>query len=330
MEYFLPDIPQRIAILFSATLLDLLAGDPERPWHPVRLIGMAISRMERFLYTGEASAAVVRNRGLILVTVIVTGVMAGTWALIALCRLIHPVISYTTQTILCYFVLSTRSLGDYSGGVVTALRENGLTEARHRLSMLVSRDTSQMDRTAIIRTSIETVSENITDAIIAPLLYITIGGAVCAMGYKAISTLDSMVGYRNDRYRYFGRVAARADDVAAFIPARIAGFFIVPLAALFTGKNAADALRTVIRERFHHESPNSAHGEAAVAGALGISFGGSAMYFGVRHEKPVIGTAFSENEIQEDHFSQARLLMYVSMVCMVVCCSAVLLLYGVL
>lgn len=257
--------------------LDLLLGDP--PWftHPVRLIGGWIGVLERALSRVPASFVA----GIALVLLVVPPAYLVTWYLAS----VSPVI----EVILIYTVFATSSLGSEALAVHALLERGDLAGARARVGMLVSRDTAAMDEAAVTRAVVETVAENLVDGVIAPLFYLLFGGVGLAMAYKAASTLDSMVGYKNEKYLLFGRASARLDDVLNFIPARLAGFLFVPVAALCRGLDARGALRIVARDRHNHASPNSAHGEAAFAGALGVRLGGPTSYFGVMSEKPYIG-----------------------------------------
>jgi adenosylcobinamide-phosphate synthase len=196
---------------------------------------------------------------------------------------------FLVQAIIAFYCLSARSLIDAAISVRKHLDTNDLPGAREALSMIVGRDTANLDESGIVCATVETVAENITDGIISPLFYLVIGGPVAAIAFKAVSTMDSMIGYKNERYQRFGTCAARMDDILNFIPARITAFLLIPLAAFITGKNWKNAFQTAKRDRLKHESPNSAHGEAAMAGALGIRLGGGAFYGGVFSSRPYLG-----------------------------------------
>ncbi len=275
---------QKIAIGFA---LDLLLGDPHWFYHPIRLVGKLISGLEKFLYK-------LTNKilGGMILLVLVTGIVYSSGYF--LCRYV-PLM----EIILIYFVLATRSLGSEAFKIYRALNKNDLKAARQQISLLVSRDTGKMSKEDIARAAIETAAENIVDAIIAPLFYLFIGGAPLALAYKAVNTLDSMVGYKNKRYQKFGWASARLDDLLNFIPARITGFVLIPLAMFLYRKKFLNTLRIVWRDRLKHPSPNSAHSEAAVAGGLGIRLGGPAVYFGKRKKRLFIGDESRKIEIAD-------------------------------
>ncbi len=261
----------------AGLVLDFIAGDPHGYPHPVRAIGMLISALERVLMKMRHK----KIAGIILVIIVIAAAYTAA----------SVISSFSTalEILLIYMICAARSLGDETKKVHSLLAAGNVEEARVRIGYLVSRDTAVLDERSITRAAVETVAENMVDAVISPLFYLFIGGAPLAMAYKAASTLDSMVGYRNKKYIDFGWAGARLDDLLNFIPARITGFILVPLAALVCGKSARGALRTVIRDRFNHSSPNAGHGEAAVAGALGCQLGGANSYFGEIVEKPTIG-----------------------------------------
>jgi adenosylcobinamide-phosphate synthase len=210
---------------------------------------------------------------------------------------------------LAYTTLATRSLHKESSLVAKALQDNNIDLARERLSYIVSRQTSQLDETAILRATVETVSENISDAIVAPLFYLALFGPVGALIYKAINTMDSMLGYKNDRYRYFGSFAARADDVANWVPARISGWLLVGASAC-AGADWRVAARVMMRDAPKMKSPNAGYPEAAAAGALGVRLGGTNFYFGQPVEKPGLGDPL--NPITLETYSRMVRLMYLS------------------
>ena len=196
----------------------------------------------------------------------------------------------------CYQILATKSLKVESDRVYVALKDNGLEAGRKAVSMIVGRDTQNLTEEGVTKAAVETVAENTSDGVIAPLLYMLIGGAVLGFTYKAINTMDSMVGYKNDRYQWFGTAAAKLDDVVNFIPARVSAVLMIAAAYLngMDGKNAARIFR---RDRFNHKSPNSAQTEAVMAGALDVQLAGDAWYFGKLHKKPTIGDPIREMEL---------------------------------
>ena len=202
------------------------------------------------------------------------------------------------SVLFCYFFYAVKDLKTESMRVYDALKGGSLKEARTAVSMIVGRDTQRLSEAGVVRAAVETVAENTSDGIIAPLFYAVIGGPVLAWVYKAVNTMDSMVGYKNDRYRYFGTAAARLDDVLNYIPARISAWLMI-LGAKLCGMDAAGARRIYRRDRYKHSSPNSAHTEAVMAGALGIQLAGDAWYFGKLHKKDFLGDKCREVEIED-------------------------------
>ena len=223
-----------------------------------------------------------------------------TWGLLIRLYGLHPAAGIAAESILCCYALAARSLRDSAMEVYEALTavDGSLSKARRAVSMIVGRDTEKLDREGVIRAAVETVAENTADGVIAPLFYLALGGAVGGMAYKAINTMDSMLGYKNERYQYFGTAAARLDDVAGFIPARLSGLLLVAAAGL-TGMDAAGAWRIFCRDRYAHKSPNSAQSESAVAGALGVQLAGDAVYGGLLVHKPTIGDPCREIEAED-------------------------------
>ena len=269
--------------------LDLLLGDPHWAPHPVRLIGWLIAALEKALrriFPDTKNGLL--TAGVFLV-ILVLGLSAGcTVLLLWLCTLVSPWLAFAVEVILSYQLLASLALRDESMKVCRCLVAGDLHGGRHAVSMIVGRDTDRLDETGVAKAAVETVAENASDGVIAPLIFLAIGGAPLGMLYKAANTMDSMVGYKNDRYLYFGRCAARLDDVLNFIPARLAGALMC-LAAPFAGLDEKDAWRIFLRDRKNHKSPNSAHTEAAAAGALHVQLAGSNYYFGKLVEKPTIG-----------------------------------------
>lgn len=196
----------------------------------------------------------------------------------------------------CYQIFATKSLKVESDRVYIALKDKGLEAGRKAVSMIVGRDTQNLTEEGVTKAAVETVAENTSDGVIAPLFYMLIGGAVLGFTYKAINTMDSMVGYKNDKYQWFGTAAAKLDDVVNFIPARVSAVLMI-LAAYLTGMDGKNAARIFRRDRFNHKSPNSAQTEAVMAGALDVQLAGDAWYFGKLHKKPTIGDPVREMEL---------------------------------
>ncbi|MFA5516678.1 MAG: adenosylcobinamide-phosphate synthase CbiB [Desulfuromonadales bacterium] len=272
-------------LVAAALALDLLLGDPRLLPHPVIWIGRLVNRLE-LLLTELTDRRRLAGIFLTVFTVGITGLSA--WGVLALAGRFHPLFEIAIALWLAFTTIALRGLHRESRRVIRRLEEGDLEEARHSLSLIVSRQTAQMDEPAILRACVETVAENTSDAVIAPLFYLFIGGPVAALMYKAASTLDSMVGYQSETYREFGWASARLDDLLNLVPARLTALLMLPAAALL-GLNSWNALRIVWRDARKHKSPNAGYPEAAAAGALGVRLGGAATYFGERVEKPTLG-----------------------------------------
>ena len=275
--------------LLSAGLLDLLLGDPHRLPHPVRWIGRLINGLEKVLYPENRSDRSEFCAGCIVCMLVVFLCGGSVYLVFLSLQKWSPIAGLIGETIIGCYCISARSLVQEADKVRRFLAVQDLSSARKALSMIVGRDTENLDEDGIVRATVETVAENIVDGIVSPVFYLALGGPVAAMAFKAVSTMDSMIGYRNERYRRFGTCAARLDDALNFVPARVAAFLLIPCAAFILRYDWKKSIRIVRRDRLKHESPNSAHGEAAVAGALGLRLGGEAFYRGIRSEKPYLG-----------------------------------------
>lgn len=280
--------------ILAALALDLLLGDPQWLPHPVRGIGWFTARFEKI------SRALLPARAAGIATVLLTIMATGlaTWALPAGANAFHPALGTAVSILLLYTSFAVRDLIRHGQQVFQALAANNLPLARQRVAWLVSRDTAHLDAQGISRATVESLAENLVDGITAPLLFAFLGGPVGVLCYKAASTMDSMFGYKNEQYREFGWAAARLDDLLNFLPARLTGA-LIPLAALLTGLDWRSSWRIFRRDRLNHASPNSGHSEAAVAGALGVQFGGASVYFGIPTMKPTIGEAHRAIEPQD-------------------------------
>ena len=289
-------------------LLDLLVGDPHWLYRPIRLVGHLISGLEALLRRmfpktekGELAAGV-------CLLVLTAGITAGaSWGLLFLAGLWKLYARFALETMMCCHLLATKSLNDETMKVYTALNAGDVEGARRAVSMVVGRDTAALDDIGITKAAVETVAENTSDGVTAPLLFLAIGGATLGFFYKAVNTMDSMVGYKNERYLYFGRAAAKFDDVLNYIPARLSAVLMVCAGGLL-GMDAKNAWRIYVRDRYQHSSPNSAHTEAAAAGALHIQLAGNAYYFGKLYEKPTLGDA--DRPVEYEDIRRANRLLY--------------------
>ena len=301
----------------AGCILDLLFGDPAGRFHPVCFIGKLISALDKILYRASDTDRRKQSKGacltvsVTLITVLVTAGVLGL-ALAADSALggkaAGGLLYLITASLLCDSTLAVRDLRKESMQVASALRK-GLPEARKALSCIVGRDTENLDEDAVIRAAVETVAENTTDGVAAPLFFLFLGGPAAAMAYKAVNTMDSMIGYKNERYLHFGRAAARLDDVLNFIPARIAALLWI-MAAGLCREDRKGAWRIWRRDRYKHESPNSAQTESACAGSLQVALAGDASYFGKLKRKPVIGDPV--REITPDDIRRANRMMTVT------------------
>lgn len=272
-------------VIPSAYLLDLVLGDPRWLPHPVRWMGRYIAAFEGVVRPYLYTPFLERFGGFLLLLTLT--LMAFSIPLIFIRALPSGPISLTITILLAYTTIAVRSLHREAMGVVEALRSSE-SKARERLSMIVGRDTASLDRDGILRATIETVAENTSDGIVAPLFYLLLGGVPLAMVYKAVNTLDSMVGYRDDRYRHFGWAPARADDLLNYIPARITASLML-LSSLLLGLDWRNGLRVLRRDGRNHPSPNAGLPEAVAAGVLRVRLGGGAYYRGIYHRRPSIG-----------------------------------------
>jgi adenosylcobinamide-phosphate synthase len=302
---------EEAAIVLAAILLDLWLGDPGALPHPVTGIGWIISNLERLLRPLPCPE---KLSGALLLLLTVGSVYLGSLALLAGAYQINRYLGAALATYLAWTCLAARSLHLQSRHVATALGQGDLVTARKRLSFIVGRDTDKLDEQQIWRATVETVAENSSDGVIAPLFYLLIGGPPLAMAYKAVNTLDSMVGYRNDRYIHFGWASARCDDLVNLVPARLTGVLMV-LVAPFAGLSARGAWRVMRRDGRNHSSPNSGFPEAAAAGALQVQLGGSNSYGGRIVVKPAIGDP--DHPLSADSYQGVVRLMYGSLLLMV-------------
>ena len=328
-----------IAIVLSAFVIDLAVGDPRSLPHPVVGMGRVIAKLERPLRQaaaspllrrlarplahppgGSAEDRALKLAGIAYPLLLVGGSFLGGWVLLFLLGLLHPWLAYGAAAWLISTTIAARGLGDAGMDIYRLLKENKLPEARHALSMIVGRDTDRLGESEITRGAVETVAENIVDAIISPLFYAFIGGAPLALAYRAANTLDSMVGYKNEKYRNLGWASARFDDLANWIPARLSALAIAAAAALLKLR-AGRVLGTVRRFARLHPSPNSGFPESAVAGALGIRLGGLNHYKGVPSDRARMGEPLEP--LKAEHIRLAVRILYVSSILFVAAAAGV-------
>ena len=297
------------AALLAGYAADLIFGDPRWLYHPVRLIGNLIALLEKLIRkimpvskAGELAGG--------FITVVLVLLLCGIvpWVLLNLVFGLNVVAGVILEAFMCYQLLAVKSLKDESMKVYDALTGNTIEDARKAVSMIVGRDTQNLDQKGVAKAAIETVAENFSDGVIAPMFYMFIGGPVLMYIYKGINTMDSMLGYKNDKYIYFGRCAAKLYDAANFIPSRLAALLLIA-AAYIGGFNGKGAVKIFKRDRFNHASPNSAQTESAAAGALDIQLAGNAYYFGKLYEKPTMGDSVKEPEAED--IKRVNKLMYI-------------------
>ena len=291
-------------------VLDLLLGERLTAICPAVLFGRLIAALEKPLRRAlPATKGGERAGGAILALVMCVVALVVPMLLLWLCWTINPWLHVALSSFWCYQIMATRGLRDAALKVYRRVRARDLPAARKAVGEIVGRDTDRLSFTGVTKAAIETVAENASDGAIAPMFYFAIGGAPLAMLYKAINTMDSMLGYKNDRYRYFGTAGARLDDVANFIPARLSALLIIAVSGPL-GYDARGAWRIWRRDHANHASPNSAHSESAVAGALGIELLGDAYYFGELHEKPTVGDP--TRPVKPGDIIRANKLLYAS------------------
>lgn len=318
-----------MAAFFLGFLLDLMLGDPYWMPHPIRLIGTMISKTEAWLRKDIKKDRKKQelNRGVLLVLVVLaaTGILFG--AILTAAYRIHPGLGVITETVMTYQILAAKCLKTESMKVYDCLKRQDLEAARNAVSMIVGRDTTVLDEVGVAKAAIETVAENTSDGVIAPMLYTALGGPILGLLYKAVNTMDSMVGYKNERYLFFGRAAAKLDDVVNFIPARVSAYMMIAAACLsgkeYSGKQAFCIWK---RDNRRHASPNSAQTEAVCAGALRIQLAGDASYFGKILKKPYIGDA--DRLVEYEDIRRANHLMYgTAWICEILCLAVMALIF---
>ena len=305
-----------IAALIAGFILDLLLGDPEWLYHPVRLIGGLISRLEKRL---RAKGGKLRRSAVVLTVTTVLVTMAVTAGILFLLHLLGKIPLFIGMALLDWMGIAVTCMAKEARGVRKAL-EKSLPDARKQVARIVGRDTQNLSGEEIIKATVETVAENTTDGVISPLFWALLGGPVLLWGFKAANTLDSMVGYMDEKYRDIGWSSAKLDDVMNYIPARLTALLMI-LASFLTGMDGRNAFRIVHRDHANHKSPNCAWSEAAAAGAMHIQLGGTHEYFGKPVEKPTIGDA--DRPAEREDISRANRLLYVTSGLMMLIIAAV-------
>ena len=310
------------SIAFAAGFfLDLIIGDPHWIYHPVRAMGFLISTLEKLFLKEKnrdnSKKQLAGGIGTVLIVLLFTLTVSG--AILFLSYRINKYFGLAVEAVMSYFIFAARSLGVESMKVYQTLEKSTLEDARKAVSMIVGRDTNCLDEEGVIRATVETVAENTSDGVVAPMIFTFLGGPVVGFVYKAVNTMDSMIGYKNGKYFYFGKAAAKLDDLVNFIPARISALLMIT-ATLIAGKEYSfrNAVRIFKRDRYNHASPNSAQTESVCAGALQVRLAGDASYFGKIVHKPYIGDPV--REIERKDIKRACRLMYISaFLCMIVC-----------
>ena len=338
------------AAIIMGVIIDLILGDPERLIHPVQIIGKLISALEKLLMKEAGSNNIAGAggndkegmsdaskfwRGVLLWSIVTALTGAVSFVVLFIAYRINVYLMFAIMTVMSWQSIAAKSLSKAAMKVYKALSKGDIEQARKEVSMIVGRDTDSLDDKGIARAAVETVAENTNDGVICPLFFLMLGGPVLAFVYKAVSTMDSMIGYKNDKYIYFGRFAAKADDVFAFIPARLSAVLMILATGVMQIIHGAlaffkiagdsrpesenvysmkDAAKTFIRDRFNHASPNSAQCESVCAGALGLRLAGPTSYFGKIHDKPYIGDA--KREIDKEDIRRSCVLMYGTVILM--------------
>lgn len=310
MKYLITVLP-----LILGFGLDCIVGDPYNIPHPIRLIGKIIGVLEKIIRRNMKN---LRLGGFLLAIIVVTFSTIIPLAILFVCYKINVILGIAVETVMSCYMLAAKCLCKESMKVCRASESGDIESARKAVSMIVGRDTTVLDKDGIIRAAVETVAENASDGVTAPLFYMGLGGAVGAFLYKSVNTMDSMIGYKNEKYADIGRFAAKLDDVLNYIPSRMTALLMVASAPIFR-LDAQNALRIWKRDRRKHASPNSAQTESACAGALHVRLAGDAWYFGELHKKPYIGN--DDRPIEAADIRRANCLMYGASVFMLIISS---------
>lgn len=311
MRYILPALP-----LIIGFILDSIIGDPYSLPHPIRAVGRLISYMEKFVQKHFLN---LKKGGIFLALTVILISTAVPIVLLIICYKIHIIVGIIFESILCCYMIAARCLQKESMKVCNAAEKNDTEAARRAVSMIVGRDTAMLDLDGIVRAAVETVAENTSDGVTAPMFYMGIGGAAAVFFYKSVNTMDSMIGYKNEKYADMGWFAAKFDDLLNFIPSRLTALIMIAVSP-FIKMDGRNAYRIWKRDRRNHSSPNSAQTESVCAGALHIRLAGDAWYFGKLHKKPYIGD--DDRHIEPQDIRRVNRLMYASSVVMLIIACA--------
>ncbi len=311
---------EHISLLLVAFIWDGCVGDPRWLYHPVCAVGWLIQKWEGLLRNIVPSTKKGEQiGGMVLLLVVVFCSVVPFWGVLYFLKhFFGTQVLFWIEGIFCGILLATRSLFDQSMAVYHALNQGNLAQARQAVGQIVGRDTKNLDEIGVTKATVETVAENFCDGVVAPLFYVILGGSLAMLAFKAVSTLDSMVGYQNQRYENFGRASAKMDDLLNFVPSRLSGILLT-FCAPFIGLSGKNALKIFLRDRKNHKSPNSAHSESAVAGALGVELGGGGIYGGKWVEKPTMGDSL--REIKPNDIKKTNQLMILATTTLVVLCG---------
>ena len=318
-----------IIAFFCGFILDLILGDPHFMPHPIRLIGSLISVIDIRLNNNfsERNDNKEFKRGILTVVIVLVCTVAVSAFILISAYSINIYFGIVVETIMTYQILATKALKDESMKVYYCFKDKTLNDARKAVSMIVGRDTENLDEEGVTKATVETVAENTSDGVIAPMIYTAIGGPILGFAYKAINTMDSMLGYKNEKYLYYGRAAAKFDDFVNFLPSRISAYLMILGSFVggkdFSGKNAYKIYK---RDNRNHSSPNSAQTEAVCAGALGIRLAGPSSYFGKVVDKPYIGDSLRAVEC-EDIKRVNRLMYMTALIGQVICLIFLIIVY---
>ncbi|MFI3238044.1 MAG: adenosylcobinamide-phosphate synthase CbiB [Lachnospiraceae bacterium] len=300
--------------------LDFIIGDPYQMPHPIRAIGNLIAVLEKKLNDGLKNPKQLLSRGLFMVVIVLLLSTVIPFLILVLAYQLHPVVGVLVQSVMTYQLIATKCLRDESTKVQRALETGDLDASRKAVSMIVGRDTASLSAEGVAKAAVETVAENTADGVIAPLFYVAIGGPVLGFFYKAVNTMDSMVGYKNEKFLYFGRIAAKLDDVMNYIPARLSAVLMIISSAIL-GMDYKQAISVFKSDRYNHKSPNSAQTESVCAGALGLTLAGDAYYFGELVKKPSIG--YGKKKTEPNDIARANKLLYMTAILMTMLCVGI-------